>query len=76
MVGDDKTGTHSTHVEDLKYPVKFQPPTRDLSLSIARSEVFNQLILASQFVHLPLYFLNAPVIGSALAEGFEVFITR
>ena len=64
MVNEDKIGTHSTHVEDLKNPIQLQPPARDLSLPIARSKVFDQFILPGQFVDLPLYFLNTSVIKS------------
>ena len=66
MVSDDKVGTHSTHVEDLKNPIQLQPPTRDLSLPVARSKVFRQFILAGQFVNLPLYLLNTSVTKSTV----------
>ena len=64
MVSDDRIGSRLTHVEDLKNPIQLRPPTRNLSLPIARSKVFDQFILPGQFVDLALYFLNAPVIKS------------
>ena len=66
MISSDEAGTHSTYIEDLKNPIQLQPPTRDLSLPITRSKVFNQFILAGQFVDLLLYFLNTPVIGNTV----------
>ena len=64
-------GTHSTHVENLKNSIQFQPPTRDLSLPIVRSKVFNQFVLAGQFVNLPLYFLNTPVTKNMVGGRFQ-----
>ena len=66
IVSNDKTGTHLTHIEDLKNPIQLHPPTGNLSLPVACSKVFNKFILPGQFVHLPLYFLNTPVIKSTV----------
>ena len=66
MVSNGKTGTHLTHIEDPKNPIQLQPPTRNLSLAVARSKVFNQFILPGQFVNLPLYFLDTPVIKTTV----------
>ena len=63
MVSDDKAGTHSTHIEDLKNPIQLHPPTRNLSLPIARSKVFDEFVLAGQFLDLLLYFLDTPERG-------------
>ena len=62
MVSDDKIGTRLAHIKHLKNPIQLRPPTRNLSLVIARSKVFDQRILPGQFVDRPLYFLNTPVI--------------
>ena len=59
-------GTRLTHIENLKNPVQLHPPTRNLSLPIARSKVFDQFILPGQFVDLPLYFLNTPVVKTTV----------
>ena len=66
MVNDNKAGTHPTYIEDLKNSIQLHPPTRDLSLPIARGEVFDKFILAGQFLDLPLYFLNIPAIKSVV----------
>ena len=65
MVSNDKAGTHLTHIEDLENTVQSQPPTRNLSLPIGRSIVFDQCVLPGQFLDLPLYFWNTPVAKSA-----------
>ena len=71
----DITKTHLTHIENLKNPIQLQPPTRNLSLPIARSKVFDKFVLPGQFLDLLLYFPNTPVIKSTLVEGSEVYVT-
>ena len=66
MVSDGGVGTRLTHIEDLQNFIELQLPTGNLSLTIARSKVFNEFILAGQFVDLPLYFLNTPVTESSV----------
>ena len=66
MIRDGKAETHSTHIEDLKDPVQLQPPTRNLSLPIARSKVFDQFVLLGKLFDLLLHFLNTSVIKSAV----------
>ena len=75
MVGNDKVGTDPTYIEDLKNPIQLGPPASNLSLDVARSNVFDKFVLTGQFAELLLYVLNAPEIESTSVEGLEAFIT-
>ena len=66
-VSNDKAGIHLTHIEDLKNLIQLYPPARNLSLSIARREVFDEFLLPGQFFDLLLYFLNTPVIKNTVS---------
>ena len=74
VVSDDKARINLTHIEDLKYPIQLQSPSRNLALYIARSKVFNHLILLGLFVQLPLYFPNASVIITTVSGRPQVYI--
>ena len=50
----------------MKNPVQLHPPTRNLSLPIARSKVFDEFILPGKFLDLLLYFLNTPVMKNTV----------
>ena len=74
MISNDKTGTwHSTHIEDLKDPIQFQPPTCNLSLIIAGGKPFDQRVLPGQFVDLPLNFPNTPVTKSTVGRTRSIY---
>ena len=66
IVSNGKARKHLTHIKDLKNPVQPRPPTRNLSLPIARSEAFDQFIFPGQFPDLPLYSLNPPAVKCAV----------
>ena len=73
MVSNDKTGTHLTHIEDLKNLAQLQPSTRNLSLPIARSKLFDRFVLPGQFFNLPLYFLNTSVVnGTVVGKSLRI----
>ena len=66
VISDDKARTRLTYTEDLKYRIQHRSPSPNLALDIVRSKVFNHLIPLGLFIHLPLYFLDCPVINTTV----------
>ena len=65
-IGDGQTGTHLTHVEDLKDPIQVRLPTRNLILVVPHKKKTKDAAPPALFDDLLLYFRDGPAIESAI----------
>ena len=66
-ISDGQTGTHLTHVEDMKDSIQIRLPTRNLILVAPRANKSRDPAPLTLFDDLLLYFRDGPVIESAIS---------
>ena len=66
-ISDGQTGTHLTHVEDLKDPIQVRLPTRNLILVVPRAKESRDAAPLTLFDDLLLDFRDGPVIESKIS---------